>query len=331
MNRFYKLIGYIIVAIAIIFFVSAVFKHASGLLFLKWDLMTYASFGLGIFLSIVTIFLGGYAWYLLLRFTGQPSRLGKVLAIFSIAQFAKYIPGNIAHHISRVALAKTYGFKVSIVIFTMAVEAAWLILAASTISILSLIAARQVLFKYVPSIPSLWQLTLLIIVAVMIPIIGYWTLNYWRPHFIQKLFGVEKIESPNMPVLVVCFLLYSANLFLNGLIMVVLSQTLFGVKDSQIWFLSSIFAIAWVAGFLTPGSPAGLGVREAIIVASLSLIYNGGIAVGLAVSMRVVSILADGLAFIFAIVAKQRFFPLPIPVSGSIDKGTRTILKHEKK
>jgi hypothetical protein len=320
MNRFYKPIGYVIVAIAIIFFVSFASKHASVLSLLKWNFMSYASFGFGIFLSIVTIFFGGYAWYLLLRFTGQPSRLGKVLAIFSIAQFAKYIPGNIAHHIGRVALAKAYGFKVPIVIFTMVVEAAWLILAASTLSILSLIAARQVLFKYMPSIPSLWQIMLLIIAAAMIPLIGYWTLNYWRPHFIQKLFGVEKIESPNMPILVVCFLLYSANLFLNGLIMVILSQNLFGVEGSQIWLLSGIFAIAWVAGFLTPGSPAGLGVREAIIVASLSLIYNGKIAVGLAISTRVVSTLADGLTFIFAIIAKRRFFPISVQINGFASK-----------
>jgi len=90
-----------------------------------------------------------------------------------------------------------------------------------------------------------------------------------------------------------------------------LSQQIFGASESRFWLLTGIFAIAWVAGFIMPGAPGGLGVREAILVAILSSFYDSQIVVGIAVSLRVVTILGDGVAFIVGFVAGRKLLGIP--------------------
>src|SRR5690606_40415643 len=43
--------------------------------------------------------------------------------IFATTQFGKYLPGNVGHHLGRVALAASYGFPGATVVATMVVEA----------------------------------------------------------------------------------------------------------------------------------------------------------------------------------------------------------------
>jgi uncharacterized membrane protein YbhN (UPF0104 family) len=85
-----------------------------------------------------------------------------------------------------------------------------------------------------------------------------------------------------------------------------LVRGLFGVKESRIFLLTGTFAVAWVAGFLTPGAPAGLGVREAILLEVLGPIYGPGVAVGLAVFLRAATTLADGLTFTVTLIVKGK-------------------------
>jgi len=107
------------------------------------------------------------------------------------------------------------------------------------------------------------------------------------------------------PVLGSCFLLYVLMFITLGFIVDLLAQGLYGVEESRVWFMTGIFAIAWIAGFVTPGAPAGLGVREAVLVMGLTPIYGSGMAVGLSVTLRIVTTLGDGLAFVAALLGRK--------------------------
>jgi uncharacterized membrane protein YbhN (UPF0104 family) len=60
---------------------------------------------------------------------------------------------------------------------------------------------------------------------------------------------------------------------------------------------TGVFTVAWTAGFLTPGAPAGLGVREAILVLGFTPLYGEAAAIGMAGALRIVSVIGDGLSF----------------------------------
>jgi uncharacterized membrane protein YbhN (UPF0104 family) len=71
-----------------------------------------------------------------------------------------------------------------------------------------------------------------------------------------------------------------------------------------------IFVISWVIGFLIPGAPGGLGVREAILIMFLGNTLNREILTVSAIVHRVVCILGDlaayGMALIYAQVNKDK-------------------------
>ena len=56
----------------------------------------------------------------------------------------------------------------------------------------------------------------------------------------------------------------------------------------------AIFATAWVAGFAVPGAPAGLGVREAVIVLLAAPFLTAPGALLCALVHRLISALVDG-------------------------------------
>ena len=53
------------------------------------------------------------------------------------------------------------------------------------------------------------------------------------------------------------------------------------------------FGLAWIAGFLIPGAPAGLGVREALFVALIAPEVGAGAALACAILHRLVTAIAD--------------------------------------
>jgi hypothetical protein len=91
----------------------------------------------------------------------------------------------------------------------------------------------------------------------------------------------------------------------------ILARGLFCVTDHHVSLLTGTFAIAWVAGFLAPGAPAGLGVREVILLKILDHFYGTGVAAGITISLRVITLIADCLIFSMALMVKQKLTIFP--------------------
>ena len=61
---------------------------------------------------------------------------------------------------------------------------------------------------------------------------------------------------------------------------------------------SGVFALAWLAGYLLPGAPAGIGVRESMMVLLFAPLLGEGVAIALGVTSRLATTLADAVAFV---------------------------------
>src|SRR5687768_12327760 len=55
------------------------------------------------------------------------------------------------------------------------------------------------------------------------------------------------------------------------------------------------FALAWALGYVTPGAPAGLGLREAVLAIGLSPVLGEAQAFALALAYRLVTVAADAV------------------------------------
>ena len=64
-----------------------------------------------------------------------------------------------------------------------------------------------------------------------------------------------------------------------------------------------------VAGYITPAAPAGLGVREGVLLAALGPVHGAETAVAITVVLRACTLAADGLGFLAGLVLQQSVRP----------------------
>jgi hypothetical protein len=112
-------------------------------------------------------------------------------------------------------------------------------------------------------------------------------------------------------------LLYLGIFGLYGLAAHLLLRTVLGQPlGPSLLALTGAFAAAWIGGFFTPGAPAGLGVREALLVGLLTPQLGPEAALGLAVAFRLVTTLGDAVGFVAGLVMLRGISAPPTASTG---------------
>ena len=116
---------------------------------------------------------------------------------------------------------------------------------------------------------------------------------------LPQLQAMRDLQMPGAGTVVACLSLFVLNYVFMGLNLSILVN-LFSAGDAPVSIAACIGlgGAAWLIGFVTPGSPGGLGVRESVLVSFLSPSIGPGAAVAATVSFRLVSIIADGVALV---------------------------------
>lgn len=121
------------------------------------------------------------------------------------------------------------------------------------------------------------------------------------PKLVARLTDGGHIVLPRLKTLMFASMLYLTAFIAVGLLMDMHARLLFGAQTSHIYMLTVIFAWSWIAGYITLGAPAGLGVREAVLVSALTPLYGASVAVGLTLSLRVATTLGDLMIFLITL------------------------------
>ncbi len=300
MRRLYRFAGFILVIAAVIYFILYLVKN--------WALLSANIFELKTIPTLITttifylscFLLTSKAWYNLLYYFGETPKFLSVLTTILLSQFAKYIPGNFAHHVSRIVLAKNEGFANSSVAITMLVELVLVILSAGSSAIIAISFDKSIHLSKIIEIPTPGIMSALSLIVLLVIYIFYLSLPSLKNTFRKRL-KTNEISFSRIYNLLECYLLYMANFLLLGAILYLLTDELFTQVQPGYWLLTGIFSIAWIVGFITPGAPAGLGVREAILIMALDPIYGSAVALSLTVTLRIITTLGDGLGFLIGL------------------------------
>lgn len=262
-----------------------------------------ALFSVVLFVSSIGII--GTIWHFLLRDNGILTSWKQAQIIFAIAQFGKYLPGNIGQHVGRVVMARDIGIPAPIILNTMVVEMLWGAGIGAGLSILALLlfVDGQVLGLNVNIGPL--QLGLGVALLFFMPWLGIGFLNKYLPKLAKRLSGGGMIASPKLLTAVIVAVLFLLCFVIMGLILKLQAQWFFGVTKGNVFELTCLFSVAWLAGYLLPGAPAGLGVREAMMVLLLSPVLGAGTAVGLGITLRVTTTVGDAVAFMLGLMFKH--------------------------
>ncbi|WP_262296284.1 hypothetical protein [Microvirga sesbaniae] len=218
-------------------------------------------------------------WNLLVQFGAITPRRWAIRT-YGISQLAKYVPGNIFHLAGRQAMGMASGVP------------GWS-LAKSTFWELGLLAISGSMFGalvlplLVPWLPmQLGIVAFVVAVAVVTAALAVY-------------FGRAAVRA---------FGHYVSFVTLSGVLFVCLIEMVFpsAITSPSGWIvLCSAYIVAWLIGLVTPGAPAGVGVRELILVFLLQGLVGESELLLTVVLGRIVTVTGDFLFFVTSWLQKK--------------------------
>jgi uncharacterized membrane protein YbhN (UPF0104 family) len=296
--RLKKMLGWLVAATAAGFFVHRLIANLGTMPHLAWNATTCVTGVASILLATLAIVLSGAIWQVLLRDQGIRMPWRRVVSLYLVAQFGKYLPGNVGQYVGRAVLGAKIGIPVPVTLTTMVIEALWGIGTAVGLSALSLYLFLDSARTALPDWVSATGFLLCFVGLLVAPWLGISLAKRLTPRLIARVFGAHDVKPPAWLAALKVSLLYVACSLCMGLIVQWQSIYLFAAVQTPLLQVSGFFALAWLAGYLLPGAPAGLGVREFMMALLFTPIFGEGTALALGVTLRVATTLADALAFI---------------------------------
>lgn len=244
--------------------------------------------------------LTGWAWARLLAGQGEDWPVSWLTAVLAVTQLAKYVPGNVAQHAGRAGLALREGMAGKVLAVTVVQETA-LAIAASVIVGMAMLAAsgpglaqlpessRAVLAWLVP------VLLLAVLLLVSVPLSPSRLAG--SPNRILRLLG-RLGGLPGARVALPALAAYALNYGLIGIGLWFLARAANLPAALDLPLVTAAFALSWLLGFLAPGAPAGLGVREGILVVLLSGVASDENLLAFVLLARLATMLADAINFV---------------------------------
>lgn len=215
-----------------------------------------------------------------------------VLYIYTRANLAKYIPGNVMHYASRNLFGSEYGLSQKSMLMSSAIETLLLI---TVILILVLILAANSLLKTLQQMITQeiisCGLILLISAGIIATIVavGIWVIKN------RKTIPVKPLNLLKSSGYTAAFGIINAASFA----IIAVSERSVAVS---ILVLAGYYLLAWLLGFIMPGAPGGLGIREYILLVLLLPFLQKNDILAVVVLMRLITVLGDIFAYLIGLI-----------------------------
>jgi len=248
---------------------------------------------------LVAVPLGAVMWRRLLGAMGVPLAAGWAYAIVAFTQFAKYLPGNVAHHVGRVVVARPLGGNLARLSLSVVYENLLTALAAAHLTAVLLVMHPVPALE--PYLPTPWRPWLLL-AATAGAGLGFLLLRFMVLE-VQRMRGTpveaaNHVVTPGPSALFTCYCLALASFLVAGLGFTTMAPIIAPGSGFPYPALCGAFAAAWVIGLLVPGAPAGLGIREGVLLVLVGETMSTSDAVVMIAILRVVTTLGDLIHFI---------------------------------
>lgn len=251
---------------------------------------------------MATLFISSLIWVRWLSFFAKRKiAIPATYSVYVRSNIAKYLPGNVAHYAMRQFYGTSLGIRQKDLLLSSILE---IFCSALTALILSLVLAKDVLVSFFEnSIHSKLILAIIIVVVVVIVIGAVFfakkkgfsasdILQYFR----QKEFGLSLISVIGLT---------ACNLAIYGTTLLILLGSGAAAGPNSLLIVSAGI-VSWFIGFITPGVPGGIGVREAVLLLMLSPVMADDVVLYAAVVQRVAFILSDVLSWVVGKLVERR-------------------------
>ncbi len=236
----------------------------------------------------IVIFLGCIPWkYLIEIISGLKIPFIKLTRVNTKSNLYKYVPGNVFQYVGKSQIALEENISIKQVSISIVLDLANNVLAGCIISI-----------PYFLAYVDLAVVGILILVGLLILMGIYFLLRHkdWFKNYIDLL-----KEPRILKCLAITIIYRVVNYLVTGYIYVVLflAQGV-TIQTQEIPYILGAFTFAWLVGFLTPGAPAGIGIRESMLLLLLGNSYPETYILSSMIIFRICGIIGDILGYIYA-------------------------------
>jgi hypothetical protein len=223
-------------------------------------------------------------WNWLLRRMGGALPYRQGVRIWQVSMLTRYVPGNVWHILSRIALAERLGVSPARVLASATLEQVLNVIGALALAGLTLPFWGVTLTRQV------WLVALVPLgLAALHPrllgnLLAWAARRFNRPHLAWRY----RFHEILLPVAG-----YALAMLWSGLALYAVMAGLVTVWPAQLPLYIGTGAVAWAVGYLSFLTPSGLGVREGVVVLVLSQIVPVPVAVVGSLVYRLVVTVAE--------------------------------------
>ncbi|WP_158637021.1 lysylphosphatidylglycerol synthase domain-containing protein [Arenimonas daejeonensis] len=241
-----------------------------------------------------------WAWVRLLARQDENWRAGQLAVMLGRIQLAKYIPGNVAQHALRATLALQAGMGGRALTVTVVQETV-LAIAASVLVGVAALAISAPGLEQLPESSRRWLFSAGIALAVLVLVLSLFDLppdrlRASRFRLARALAGFGGL--PGASTVVPALAAYALNYLVIGVGLWLVARAAGAPTALDLPVATAVFALAWLLGFLAPGAPAGLGMREGIMTLLLAGVVPASDALAFVLLARVVTLVGDALIYL---------------------------------
>lgn len=293
-RKLLQFLGYLLLAVSLVYIGERVITYMEELGDVGLTPSFLAAVGVGTVLYAVLLLLFAAAWGVLLGGCLYCKvRWSAIVSVYGRSQISKYLPTNVLHYAGRQVMGRAIGWPHLAIAAASVLEIIGLLL-SSGIIVLGLGFALQ--SKLVSNIHWLYVVVGVIAIGLVLRFPPLWRLL----DRVMKTAGLRHQGLKNLPWAVLLYILFFmlTSLLLFGLVSY--------ATDTWQWVLfprvALAFSVAWLVGYVVPGAPGGLGVREAMLQVVLSPLVGGPVATLCAIALRIITSLGDVAFYFLALV-----------------------------
>lgn len=237
-----------------------------------------------LFLSLVyaiSLIFVAIAWQNILSLLSNKKLSLLLILVWLKSNIYKYLPGNIFNYVYRQLISKKMGVSHKVLLESNIVEAILIISTSILISSIILLLVYDFTFNEYFSLIN----TNYIYIVISFFITVFWYLYKYR-----------QIKVINYWKSIACYMIFFIGI--GGSVYFVLNYQM-NIEFSFL-LITAIYTFAWLVGFITPGAPGGIGVRESVFIILSHGVLGEVDAVILSAILRFVSIIGEVILFVIA-------------------------------
>lgn len=225
----------------------------------------------------------------------------KVAYIYCKSNILKYLPGNFMQYVGRNEITVSEDISQGEAALATLLEILATILSTIIMSVTFSGAYTMEWVSRFASSNRIWVTAVILIICLIMVLL----LCKYREKILSPIYKI--LHKDNIRRFAVITVISAIIMLANSIIYFYVLYTLgIRMEPRYYWTGIGLYSLSFVLGYITPGVPGGIGIRETILVYFFSAFINESEILAGSVIFRIISVIGDLLALMLAITAAKK-------------------------